>query len=134
MSNVTEDAPTVKPPISDRIAKWPFLWVVSFAVIISGGLLKYLQQEISGKTTSHDIGHLIHIAPAGGFRAKAVAETATGFYHLAAYISAARGTTLVLEERVWGERYVCDSPKTLCVPTVPTAPGGFELPRIGAKP
>ena len=126
-----EDRRGNKPSISDRLFKWCCLLVALFLIFIPTGLLKQLEEESRRKPTTRSIGQLIHVAPGAAFGRFALVETDIGFYPLAAYLTAAKGTPLVMEERAWDERYVCDAAKTLCVPT---APDGFELPKTGAKP
>jgi hypothetical protein len=50
-------------------------------------------------------------------RTSSSVESDQGFFPVAGYFTAAKGTTLVLENRAWGDRFVCDAPRTFCVRT-----------------
>ena len=130
MSKESQEEPVSPPEMFNKFIKWLFISAVLFAVFITLGLIKYLQQNFGKTPTSRDIGHLIHVTPAGGLSSYSMVETETGFYPLADILTAKKGTPLVLESRAWNERFVSDSPKTLCVRTTQK---GFELPKVAAK-
>ena len=68
--------------------------------------------------SSQPIGHFMSMSGPGGLSNGVVIETEVGSYPLlrdAPVIS--KGTALVLEVRASGNRYICDTPRSLCVLT-----------------
>ena len=110
---------------SSKLGKWLFYFGVLFLIGITTDWFTYAwEQTVSSKVTSRPIGNLVRITPAGGFLRDALVETEQGFFPAIGFITAAKGTPLVLETRAWGDRFICDVPRTLCVHTADT---GFEV-------
>ncbi|WP_157045707.1 hypothetical protein [Polaromonas sp. JS666] len=69
--------------------------------------------------SSRPIGNFIHMSGPGGLQSRVVIETDSGFYPLLQAPVISKGTSLVLELRGSGQRFVCDLPRTLCIKTTP---------------
>ena len=69
--------------------------------------------------SSRPIGHFIHMSGPGGLQSRVVIETDSGFYPLLQAPVISKGTSLVLELRGSGQRFVCDLPRTLCIKSAP---------------
>lgn len=66
---------------------------------------------------SKPIGYFISMSGPGGFRDRVVIETDLGSFPLLEAPVISKGTSLVLEVRRNGDRFVCDVPRQLCIKT-----------------
>jgi hypothetical protein len=80
---------------------------------------------------SQPIGGLIRMSGATGWGGKVVIETDAGYFPMHEAVTLPKGTTLVLEERGSGRRYVCDLPRGLCVRT---SRESFVVGKEGGRP
>ena len=67
----------------------------------------------------------------GSLSAQVVIETEQEFYPLLSAASIAKGTPLMLEVRGSGRRYICDTPRSLCLET---SSDHFAAAPQGTKP
>ena len=117
----TPSTPTGKESKSAPVD--PFL-VAFFALLMGLPLILFLfwvgrswwQSQV---VASRPIGQFIRMSGPGGWQSRVVIETDTGSYPLLWAPVISKGTSLVLELRGTGERFVCDLPHTLCIKTTP---------------
>jgi hypothetical protein len=112
-------------------SRWSFYLVALVVALFVMGIVTFVYSKFTAIVNTQAIGHVVRVAPSGGFGHRSTIETETGFYPLDNDIVASKGVALILVEERWGDRSVCNTAKTLCVATSPV---GFELPQQGAKP
>ena len=128
--------PTGKESKSDPVDPSLMLF---FAVLMGLPVILFLfwigrswwQSEV---VSSRPIGHFIHMSGPGGLQSRVVIETDSGFYPLLQAPVISKGTSLVLELRGSGQRFVCDLPRTLCIKSAPDEFTQPAQPRNPASP
>ena len=90
----------------------------------------YVSWTTDEVVSTRSIGNFVSMSGPGGLRGAVVIETDLGSFPLHSAAAIAKGTPLILELRDSGQRFICDSRKTLCLKT--DGPD-FSLAQ-GAKP
>lgn len=77
----------------------------------------FVNTRESQVVSSQPIGKFISMSGPGGLQNQVVIETDQGSYPIINAPAISKGTTLVLEVRQSGQRYVCDVTRDLCIKT-----------------
>ena len=99
----------------------PALWSSRFIYV------SWITDEV---VSTRSIGNFVSMSGPGGLLGAVVIETDLGSFPLHSVAAIAKGTPLILELRDSGQRFICDTRKTLCLKT--DGPD-FSLSQ-GAKP
>ena len=83
--------------------------------------------------STRSIGNFVSMSGPGGLRGAVVIETELGSFPLHSAAAITKGTPLILELRDSGQRFICDSRKTLCLKTDGPDFSVLSLPQ-GANP
>ena len=125
------DHASEQQPAPAQKTRWSFYAVTLVVLLLFAGGVKFILSKLTAVTSTQSIGRLIHVTPSGALSHQSTVETDSGFYPLESNVLAEKGIALILVEEVWGDRYVCDTPKNMCAATSPV---GYQLPKQGAKP
>ena len=94
-----------------------FLFIVVMIFTLFTFVTWIIDSRESEVASSQSIGRFISMSGPGGIPRGVVIETDVGSYPLIGTPVISKGTPLVLEQRVSDKRYVCDVPRSLCIPT-----------------
>ena len=94
-----------------------YLFIAAMVVTPITFVTWIIDSRESEVTSSQSIGRFISMSGPGGIPRGVVIETDMGSYPLIGTPVISKGTPLVLEHRLSDKRYVCDVPRSLCVPT-----------------
>lgn len=125
--------PPPSPGSLQKVGGWINFFQNLFILVSVVSLFTFVYWVMNSResqvVSSQAIGQFMRMSGPGGLQNQVVIETDQGSYPIIDAPAISKGTHLVLEQRVSGQRYVCDMPHSLCIKTTAN-----EFKRLGPAP